>query len=223
MNKYKITNTNNNKVRDYKSRTMRRVSMKKIILLMILLVVSFQIKAQTIYEFKIDTMYHIAIYYSNLPDLQPQWGTVLVKDLSNYNICLDNYDTMVNSFYNNSFFMLDLYFESMKAFSKIYKDSSKAVRTEILDKNFIKIIECNKCMTETDRINIDDSTYVYILMNKIIAKFYKEPIENKSFSTVDLKYDFKNYKYDYFYRFTEILECIPVDRKELNSIYKKKN
>ena len=33
---------------------------------------------------------------------------------------------------------------------------------------------------------------------------------------MDLKYDFKNYKYDYFYRFTEILECIPVDNKELN-------
>lgn len=197
--------------------------MKKIILLMILFVVSFQIKAQTKYEFKIDTMYHIAIDYSNLPNLPPQWGGVFVKDLSNYKICLDGYDSMVNSFYNNAFFMLGLYFESMDAFSEVYNDSSKAVKTEILDKNFIKIIECNKCMIETDKIYIDDSTYVYISMNKIIAKFYKESIENKSFSTMDLKYDFKNYKYDYFYRFTEIFECVPVDRKELNSIYKKKN
>lgn len=119
--------------------------------------------------------------------------------------------------------MIGLYFESMKSFSKVYIDSSNTVKTEIRDKNFIKIIECNKCMIETDKIYIDDSTYVYISMNKIIAKFYKESIENKSFSTMDLKYDFKNYKYDYFYRFTEILECIPVDIKELNTIYKKKN
>ena len=190
--------------------------------MILLVVMSSNTKAQTKYEFKIDTMYYIAISYSNLPHLQPQWGGVFVKDLSNYNICLDSYDTMVNSFYNNAFFMLGLYFESMKAFSDVYKDSSEAVKTEILNKNLIKIIECNKCMIVTDKIYMNDSIFIYLSMNKIIAKFYKEPIENKSFSTLDLKYDFKNYKYDYFYRFTEILECIPVNKKELDFIYKKK-
>ena len=78
-------------------------------------------------------------------------------------------------------------------------------------------------MIKTNRIYLDDSTYVVIEMEKVVAKFYKEPIENKIFSSQDLEYDFKNYKYDYFYRFIDIFECTPAERKELNSIYKKKN
>lgn len=194
--------------------------MKKICLLMLLLVLSFQTKAQTKYEFKIDTMYSITLSYYPYK-LPPQKGSVFVKDLSNYNICLDSYNTMVNSFYNNAFFMLGLYFEFSETYYSLYKDSTEETKTKIANNVFNKIIDCNKCLIKTDRIYLDDSTYVVIEMEKVVAKFYKEPIENKIFSSQDLEYDFKNYKYNYFYRFIDIFECTPADRNEIKTIYTK--
>lgn len=190
--------------------------MKKIIIIIILFIVmSFYIKAQTKYEFKIDTMYHISLFYSNTPKRPSYSGWCFVKDINNYYVCLDNYDSIKNTFYKNSFYSFDLEWEFYRTLSSKFCNSYDSAYNKLYAYNMDKI----NGYTLLDTIyNKKDSTYVILSVKKIIAQFYKEDISNRITATISIPLDTLQYKYNYFYRFIKILNCEEIPINYLNII-----
>lgn len=192
----------------------------RIFCIIILLLATTTSIAQNLSNLKIDTMYHISLtYYQKNNQNQSYSGFCFVKDLNNYYICIDNKDSIENTFYNNSFYSFDLDWEFRK--SREMFSEYEYYKSYYLY-NMDKLSECTRC-DYTDSINCkDNATYIIFTIRKVIGLFYYENIEKRIILTCGgLPFvRSRNDDLSYFYRCFVIMECQPVLKEEYLNIFK---
>lgn len=192
----------------------------RIFCIIILLLATTTSIAQYYSDLGLDTMYHISLtYYRDDLQQQPHSGFCFVKDLNNYYICIDNKDSIENTFYNNSFYSFDLDWEFRK--SREMFSEYEYYKSYYLY-NMDKLSEYTQC-NYTDSINCRDNvTYFIFTIKKIIGLFYKEDIEKRiTLSCGGLPFTrSKNNNLSYFYRCFAIIECKTVSKEESIKIFK---
>lgn len=68
------------------------------------------------------------------------------------------------------------------------------------------------------KYNMDSITIVFVV-RKIVGLFYKEDIEKRITSSVDIPFSLYKYNKSYFYRCFKIIDCLPVSKEECLKIF----
>lgn len=221
---------------------MRKI---KLIILLTPLIVNGQGNC-TIYT---DTLYYIGlrecteVIFPCKLELEPNQGFVWVKNLDRFIIDTSSYEKMVTSFYTNSVWAANFFFEEisetvysspcMSSITKnekeklckdgMYKDSffCNAGAKYIYRYPYDIRLQNTKFYQDDFAINRDIDTItanvdVYISVCRMVISYLKVPFTYNEGYTTDLQFDKRNYPLKYRYKLIQIKEFLPIETPLLN-------